>query len=70
MATLDDCEGFISEYTFNNGTGAYAYGVLEIYPDGKTARQRYTSDFKLAQNEVFEVHDVVCYSRSQKRWGV
>ena len=70
VATQNDAGNTMSEYKTSGGSEVGAYGILEVYQDGKTAKQRFTGDFKLAQNEVFEVHEVVFYSRSQKRWGV
>lgn len=70
LSTQADSGGTVSEYKTADGLSVYAYGMLEIYRDGKTCKRRFVDDFRLAQNEVIEILDVVFYSRSQKRWGV
>ena len=44
------------------------YGIVEYQPDGETVKARFTSDFGLRQNEVFEVQFVEILARSQQDW--
>ena len=45
------------------------YGLIELERDGETVVNRFDGDFRMAQNEVFEIVDFVFYAKSQQSWG-
>lgn len=71
IATQADSGGKLTDVVYDLTTlgGVGAYGIIEVNRDGISFKQRHDGDFRLAENEVFEVADVVVYSRSQQRWG-
>lgn len=69
VSTSSDAGGAESEYLTPGGASVGAYGLIELNRDGKTVKGQFTSDFRLAQNDIFEISDVVIYSRSQQGWG-
>lgn len=68
-ATKSDAGGKLASYFDVNGHAPGAYGILELQRDGSTFVRQYTNDFFMAENEIFEVHDVIVYPRTQQRWG-
>jgi len=46
------------------------YGIIEFFSDGETpvSDMPHTSDFRLRQNEIFTLQDVIMYSRTQEKW--
>ena len=59
----------LSTYFDINGHAPGAYGIIEVHRDGFTVLHQYTNDFRLAENELFEVQDIITYAKSQQRWG-
>lgn len=58
-----------SKIPFASSSDVYAYGVVECERDGETFVEQHTQDFKLSQNEVFEVQFVEIYSRTAQDWS-
>lgn len=54
---------------FVSSSDVGAFGIVECARDGETFVKQYTTDFQLAQNEVFEVQFVEIYSRTQQDWN-
>lgn len=53
-----------------SGFGDYkAFGIIELARDGKTPIAQFSGDFRMAQNEIFEISEVRVHSRSQQGWG-
>ena len=69
VATEADANGALADYSSITGLKPGAYGIIELHRDGETYKAQYTSDFRMAQNEVLELVDVVVYSRTQQRWA-
>ena len=69
VSTESDSGGKESDYMGDGGDAFGAFGIIELERDGKTAKRQFVGDFRMAQNEVFNLADVVVYSRSQQGWG-
>lgn len=69
VSTSADSGGRGAEYPLPSGLyNGGAYGIVELNRDGETYKELHSSDFRLAQNELFEVVAVKFYSKSQQGW--